>query len=104
MLWIHAILLYQIFHRVNMVAQVLTAHVTVSPRAPVAAVTCAGGVIDVHDIIAVISQHVIEHVFPEIMLAPRIGNVLQVTSAMHKYDGRFCRVGILWFVYPRVNI
>src|SRR5882757_2200600 len=84
---IHPRLFHQVSDAIHLVAEVLSSHMTVDSCPPVPSVSCTAAVIYIEYGISVISQEVVEQVFPEIAAPPFMG-VLQISCSMDEDDGR----------------
>src|SRR2546423_13318154 len=76
----------EVAHGVDVVVQILAAHVSVNPRAPVAPVPGGAAVVDAQDREAALHQNVMEHVFA-VVARPPLRHVLKVARAVHEDDG-----------------
>ena len=81
------VLLRQPVGAVDEIVQFRVAHLAVDGRAPGAAVTERGAVVDVEHDIALLHQQVVEHLFAEIH-GVALGHVLQVARAVREHDDR----------------
>src|SRR5439155_16331191 len=84
---IDILFVFQPARRVDLIVEVLAAHVTIDCGAPVATVAARSAVIDVEHEIAARHQHVMEHVLAEIARPPAV-NILQISGAVYEDDRR----------------
>jgi hypothetical protein len=84
---VYALVFYQVFYAIHLVGEVFSSHMAIDAGAPISAIACTASVIDVEDGVAIVSEQVVEHIFPEVAAPPFMG-ILEIACPVDENDGR----------------
>src|SRR5688500_10907574 len=76
----------QILRRVDVILQVSATHEAIDGRAPVAAVTSRGSIVEIEYRVPFRRKKLVEHVFARV-LRPEVAHVVKVPGAVNEDDG-----------------